>query len=46
MASEVRIIVGTSVVVLNLIPFVLKKPDYLLVTSIVSFIMLFLLDKL
>ena len=46
MASEIRMVIGTSVIVLNVIPFVLKKPDYLLVTSILSFIMLFLLDKL
>lgn len=46
MAAEIRIFIGVALIVLNLLPFVVKKPKYLLVTSIISLIILFLLDKL
>ncbi len=43
MVETINLIIGISVIVLNLIPFVIKKPKYLFLTSLVSFIMLFLL---
>jgi len=36
-------IIGIGVIILNLIPFIIKKPKYLLVTSIVSLVIIFLL---
>ena len=46
MTSELKVVVGVSLIVLNLIPFVMKKSKYILVTSIISLIVLFLLDKI
>jgi len=40
---EINQIIGISIIIINLIPFLIKKPKYLLLTSIVSLIMLFLL---
>ena len=39
-------IVGGGIIILNIIPFLLKKPKYLLITSIVSLLMLFVLINL
>ncbi|MBI5073454.1 hypothetical protein HZA99_06580 [Candidatus Woesearchaeota archaeon] len=36
-------IVGGGIIVLNLVPFIFRKPKYLLITAIVSLLMLFLL---
>lgn len=38
-----NVIVGTAVIILNLVPFIMKKPKYLLLTGLVSLLMLFLL---
>lgn len=38
-------VIGAGIVVLNILPFFLKKPQYLLLTAIVSLIMLFLLMR-
>jgi len=38
-------VVGAGIVVLNILPFILRKPKYLLLTAIVSLIMLFLLMR-
>ncbi len=46
MVEIINLIVGTGVIVLNLIPFILKKPKYLLVTAITSLLILFLLAYL
>ncbi|MBI4155540.1 hypothetical protein HY498_05660 [Candidatus Woesearchaeota archaeon] len=43
MIDIINTIVGVGVIVLNLIPFILKKPKYLFLTIIVSFIILSLL---
>lgn len=43
---EAHVIIGLAVIVLNLIPFLLKKSRYVYVTIIISFIMLFLLASL
>ena len=44
MAIQINQVVGIGVVVLNLIPFIIKRPRYLLVTAVVSLIILFLLS--
>ncbi len=38
-------VVGAGIIVLNALPFFLRKPQYLLLTAIVSLIMLFLLMR-
>ncbi len=43
MATSAQIIIGLAVIIINLIPFVLKKPKYLFLTILVSLLMLFLL---
>ncbi len=43
MAEALHIIIGTGVIVLNIIPFALRKPKYLFLTILVSLLMLFLL---
>ncbi len=43
MAEAINIAVGAGIIVINLIPFIVKKPKYLLLTAIVTVIMLFLL---
>lgn len=43
MATIAQVIIGVAVIVLNLIPFVLKKPKYLFLTILVSLLLLFLL---
>ncbi len=42
MAFENQII-GGGIIVLNLLPFIIKKPKYLLVTAIISLLLLFIL---
>ncbi len=44
MAIEINQIVGSGIVILNLIPFLIKQPKYLLVTALLSLIILFLLN--
>ncbi len=46
MVIQTNTIIGIAIVILNLIPFILKKPRLLFVTSIISLIMLFLLQYL
>ncbi|MEK6907388.1 MAG: hypothetical protein AABW45_02575 [Nanoarchaeota archaeon] len=46
MAIETNQIIGIAIVILNLIPFILKKPKLLFVTSVISLIILFLLQSL
>lgn len=36
-------IVGTGIIIINLIPFVIKKPKYIFVTSVISLLIIFLL---
>ncbi len=45
MVEAVNIIGGTAVIILNLIPFILKKTQYLLLTAILSFIILFVIAQ-
>ena len=42
---EINQIVGIGIIVLNILPFIIKKPKYLFLTSLISLIMLFLLIK-
>ncbi|MBU2638052.1 MAG: hypothetical protein KJ955_03705 [Nanoarchaeota archaeon] len=44
MADAVNITIGIGVIVLNLIPFVLKKPKLLFLTALLSLLMLFALS--
>lgn len=44
MADAVNITIGTGVIVLNLLPFILKRPKLLFLTALVSLLMLFLLS--
>ena len=41
--ETINIVIGTGVIILNLIPFILKKSRYVLLTGLVSLLMLFLL---
>ncbi len=43
MVEIINAIIGMGVIVLNIIPFVIKKPKYILLTAILSFIMISLL---
>ncbi len=45
MVEALNLIGGGGVVILNLIPFILRKPDLLFLTAIVSFIILFLVAQ-
>ncbi|MBS3080807.1 hypothetical protein J4221_05020 [Candidatus Pacearchaeota archaeon] len=38
-----HIIVGLAIIILNAIPLILRKPGFLLLTGIISFILAFLL---
>ncbi len=40
---QINHVIGIGIIILNLVPFIIKKPKYLFVTSIISLIMLFLL---
>ena len=42
MIEAINVVIGTGIIILNSIPFVLQKPRYLLVTSILSFIIIIL----
>ena len=44
MIETINAIVGSGVVVVNLIPFIIRKCRYLLLTSLVSILMLFVLN--
>lgn len=43
MVETANLIIGIGIIVLNLVPFIAKKPKYLFLTILVSLIMLFLL---
>ena len=43
MTNVINIIIGGGIIVLNIIPFILKKPKYLFLTILVSLMMLLLL---
>ncbi len=43
MAELVNIMVGVAIIILNLIPFALRKPKYLFLTIIVSLLLALLL---
>ncbi len=43
MVELLNTIIGAAIIVLNLIPFILRKPKYLFLTILVSLLMLFLL---
>lgn len=45
MVEALNLIGGGGVAILNLIPFILRKPNLLFLTSIVSFIILFLIAQ-
>ena len=40
---EANMLLGGGIVVLNLIPFIVKKPQLLFLTAVISLIMIFLL---
>jgi len=44
--STPNIIVGSLIVIINLIPFIMKKPKYLLLTSILSILLALILKFL
>jgi len=46
MVNVVNVVVGIGVIVINLIPFIIKKPKYLFLTALLSLIILFLLANL
>jgi len=41
--TQLNQIIGIGIVIINLIPFIIKKPKYILVTSIISLLLIFLL---
>ncbi len=41
--ETINVIIGVGVIILNLIPFILRKSRYVLLTGLVSLLMLFLL---
>jgi len=43
MIELINLIIGSGIIILTLIPFILKKYDLLLLTSIIAFIMTVLL---
>lgn len=43
MPETINLIAGIGIIVLNLIPFIMKKPKYIFITILVSLIILFLL---
>jgi len=43
MVEAINVIIGREIIILNLVPFIMKKPKYLTITSILSLIILFLL---
>ncbi|MBS3137844.1 hypothetical protein J4232_05390 [Candidatus Woesearchaeota archaeon] len=45
MVFETNQVAGAEIIVLNLIPFIIRKPKYLLITALLSIIILFLLIK-
>ena len=44
MAIQINQIMGIAIVILNLIPFILKKSKFVFVTAIISLLILFLLQ--
>jgi len=45
MVETLNLIGGIGVIVLNIIPFILKKPKLLLLTAVVSFLILFVIAQ-
>ncbi|MBI5393185.1 hypothetical protein HZA96_04915 [Candidatus Woesearchaeota archaeon] len=45
MVFETNQVAGTGIIILNIIPFLLRRPKYLLITALLSLIILFLLLK-
>lgn len=43
MVEIIDAIIGSGIIVLNLLPFVFKKPKYLFITGLISVLILFLL---
>jgi len=41
--ATINLIVGIGIIIINLIPFILKKPRLLILTSIVSLLLILLL---
>jgi len=41
-----NIIIGSLIIIINLIPFIIKKPKYLLLTSILSILLALILKFL
>jgi len=46
MTIQIDTIIGIAIVILNLIPFIIKKTNLLFLTALVSLIILFLLQFL
>lgn len=42
---EINIIIGIGIIVLNLIPFIMKKPKYIFITILVSLLILLILTQ-
>lgn len=45
MVEILNMIGGIGIIILNIVPFILKKPKLLLLTAIISFIILFLITQ-
>ncbi len=45
MAAQISQIIGIAIIVINILPFLIKKPGYLFLTALISLIMLFLLAQ-
>ena len=45
MVETLNLIGGSGIIVLNLIPFILRRPNLLFLTAFVSFIILFLVAQ-
>jgi len=43
MTNTLNVIMGAGIIVLNIIPFLIRKPKYLFLTTLISLVMLLLL---
>jgi len=43
MANILNIIIGVRIIILNIIPFLIKKSEYIFLTGLISLLMLMLL---
>lgn len=42
MTTILNIIIGSMIIILNLLPIILKKYDYIKLTAVISFLILFI----